>query len=100
MAPGGHHRRAHRLDQAALARVLAVRLALVRARAPRTYERGAVRLGLARARRPGALRRVPHFARATLEPAPRPHRALVVEPGSCRWCRDAAGRREPRPSGV
>src|SRR5207245_6601044 len=58
------------------------------------------RLELARAGRPLPLRRVPHLARATVEPAPRQDRALALEPGAPRRSRDPAGRRESRPAGV
>ena len=100
LAAGGYRHRAHRVDQAALAGVSAVRVALVRPGAARPHESRVVRLELARAGRPRPLRRGAHLARAALEPAPGQDRALALEPGSPRWSRDPAGRRDPRPSGV
>src|SRR5262249_56310774 len=93
LAAGGHHHRAHHLDQATLAGVFAVRLALVRSRAARAHQPRDLRLELARPRRPRALRRRADLARPTLESTPREDLAGALEPGAARRCGDAA----PRP---
>src|SRR4029453_14465911 len=100
LAAGRHRHRAHRFDQAALAGVLALLLALVRPRAARSHEHRPARLELARAGRPRLLRRGADLARLTLEPGPGAARALALEPGPLRRSRDIAGRGQPGSPGV